>query len=274
LSGILICILVDEVCCLKDNQDDKKQIFGMIPNIIAFAISLAIAYFLKWEVRDLVWSLWFCSLMLGYLTLLSYLGAGAYIGLRIIKQEDFDRKKRIPTIVIGAAVGIFLLAFFSIHFGGFHAVHSVFLQSFFPVDGVPTDGFGRAFINPPLLVFMAFNYLLTPYGLFLIPTVIVERNHIFKPLVTIFTGFNDPEGHIPDTFTGVVNKNDLGKNPLGEAMLKPYVNVVRMHLLIFFFAISYALKIDSFIVYGAVYFVYFFPWSDIRKLFKKQHAGG
>ncbi|MBM4235923.1 MAG: hypothetical protein FJ152_05570 [Firmicutes bacterium] len=256
---------------MKDNRHDKINPLGLVPNIIAFATSLAIAFFLKWEVRDLVWSLWFCSLVLGYLTLLSYLGAGAYIGLLVIKHPDFERKKRIPALAIGTAGGLFLLTFFSIHFGGFHAVHSVFLQSFFPVDGLPTDGFGRAFINPPLLVLMAFKYLFVPYGLFLIPTMIAERNHVFKPFYTLYTGFKTPETIISPTFTSVAGKAKLGRNPLGASMLRPYVNVVRMHLLIFFFAISYALKIDSFIVYGAVYLIYFFPWSDIRILFKKNN---
>jgi hypothetical protein len=259
---------------VQENQEDKIHAFGLLPNLIAFTISLGIAYFLKWEVKDLVWSLWFCSLMLGYFTLLSYLGAGAYIGLQVIRQPDFDREKRLPAILIGVAGGLFLLAFFSVHFGGFHAIHSAFLQSFFPVEGVPTEGLSGAFINPPLLVFMAFKYLFAPYGIFLIPTVIAERNHIFKPLITVFTEFNNPEGEIPAIFTGIAGKADPGKHPLGEAMFKPYVNVVRMHLLIFFFAISYALKIDSFIVYAAVYFVYFFPWSEMRKLFKKKEVKG
>jgi hypothetical protein len=260
---------------VQENQQDQIHASGLLLNLLAFAISLGIAYFLKWEVKDLVWSLWFCSLMLGYFTLLSYLGAGAYIGLQVIRQPNFDREKRLPAVAIGLAIGLFLMAFFSVHFGGFHAVHSVFLQSFFPVEGVPADGFGRAFINPPLLVYMAFKYLFAPYGIFLIPTVLAERNNIFKPLVTVFTGFNNPGGKMPATsFTGIAGKADLGKHPLGEAMLKPYVNVVRMHLLIFFFAISYAIKIDSFIVYAAVYFVYFFPWSEMRKLFKKKDFKG
>lgn len=259
---------------MQENQEDKIRASGLLPNLLAFAISLGIAYFLKWEVKDLVWSLWFCSLMLGYLTLLSYLGAGAYVGLQVIRQPDFDREKRLPSIVIGAAGGLFLLAFFSIHFGGFHAIHSAFLQSFFPVEGVPTDGFSGAFINPPLLVIRAFKYLFVPYGIFLVPTVLTEHNHIFKPLVTVFTGFKNPEGEIPAVFTGIAGKADPGKHPLGETMLKPYLNVVKMHLLISFFAISYVLKINSFIVYAAVYFVYFFPWSEMRKLFKKKETKG
>ncbi len=46
---------------------------------------------------------------------------------------------------------------------------------------------------------------------------------------------------------------------------RPYVNVVRMHLVIFFVAICHALKFDSFAVYAVVYAVYFFPWSVFRR---------
>jgi len=46
---------------------------------------------------------------------------------------------------------------------------------------------------------------------------------------------------------------------------RPYVNVVRMHLLIIFFGIGHWLKLDSFPIYVAVYSVYFFPWSALRK---------
>ena len=37
-----------------------------------------------------------------------------------------------------------------------------------------------------------------------------------------------------------------------------------MHLLIFFFAASHALHVDSFLVYAAVSLVYFFPWAAFR----------
>ena len=46
-------------------------------------------------------------------------------------------------------------------------------------------------------------------------------------------------------------------------MSQPYFNVIRMHLLIFFF-FCYALKLHSFFVYAVVYSVYFFPWSELN----------
>jgi len=38
-----------------------------------------------------------------------------------------------------------------------------------------------------------------------------------------------------------------------------------MHLLIFFFAGCWLLKIDNFLIYAVVFSVYFFPWSELKK---------
>ena len=243
----------------------KPIIRRILPDIFAFGVGLSVAYFLKWETGDLVWSLWLCSLVLGYLTILSTIGGAAYIGLHVIRHKDFKKEQRIPAILIGGGIGLFFLGFFSVHFCGFHAGHSVFLRHFFPIQGMPEDGFGRAFMNPPLLWVMVFKHLMKPYGLFLIPAIIAERNHVFKTLIK--TVRNVQEGDSPDLRIKDVIGGKKGKKKgfIGNAMGRPYINVVRMHLLIFFFAICHALKVDSFIIYAVVYFVYFFPWSVIKK---------
>lgn len=231
-----------------------------MPNLIAFALGLGIAYFLKWEVKDLVWSLWLCSLVIGYLTMLSALGAGAYIGLRALMHKDIKKERRVPMIIGGAVFGLFFLSFFSFHFGGFHAGHSVFLQIFFPIEGVPATGFEKAFMNPLLLWVMVFQHLIKPYGLFLIPTIIVERHLVFQPVIRAILSLRDSGENSEGIKTGPFT---LSKHPLGDAMFRPYINVVRMHLLIFFFAFSSVMQVESFFIYATVYFVYFFPWSEI-----------
>jgi len=55
------------------------------------------------------------------------------------------------------------------------------------------------------------------------------------------------------------------KSGLGGGMMAPYKNVIRLHLLIFFFAGAHFLKLDSFLVYAVVYAVYFFPWRLLGK---------
>ncbi len=52
---------------------------------------------------------------------------------------------------------------------------------------------------------------------------------------------------------------------IGDGMMAPYRNVVRMHLLIFFFAFAHAVGLESFAVYTVVYAVYFFPWRLLRR---------
>jgi hypothetical protein len=167
-------------------KSEKTPLLTLLPDFLAFGIGLALAYFLKWETKDLVWSLWLSSLVLGYLTILSIIFGGAYLGLASLRKNDSPKKKRLPALLIGTGGGLFFLAFFSIHFCGFHAGHSVFLRAFFPLEGLPNDGFGNAFTNPPLLWYLAFKHLLKPYGLFLIPAIIAERNHIFHPLIKAY----------------------------------------------------------------------------------------
>lgn len=235
---------------------------GVLPNLLAFAFGLGLAYFQRWEVTDLVWSLWLGSLVIGYLTIFSALGAVAYLGLHAVKQKEFDQAKRIPIIAAGAGFGLFILGFFSFHFGGFHAGHSVFLQSFFPIADIPGDGFGSAFMNPPLLWVLAFKHLLKPYGLFLLPAIVVERQMVFRPIVDVFKTLHSDSNQTNFNQAGSL----IGESPLKSAIFRPYLNVIRMHLLIFFFAFSAILNINSFAVYAVVYFVYFFPWAELKKV--------
>jgi hypothetical protein len=47
--------------------------------------------------------------------------------------------------------------------------------------------------------------------------------------------------------------------------MAPYKNVIRMHLLIFFFAFAHFMRLENFAVYAVVYAVYFFPWGLLKK---------
>jgi hypothetical protein len=234
-----------------------------IPDVGAFALGLGLAYYLKWQTSDLVWSLWLCSLVLGYTTLLSTMAGHAIIGFTRLRKSS--RIKHRALAVLGwTGLGMFYLAFFSIHFCGFHSIHSVFLEGLFPVEGMPKDGFGDAFINPPLLFIMVFKSLVRPYGLALLPMLIAERKYVFQGLISAMSAVR--EGVNPELLP------TMDGDRIGQTMGKAYVNVVRMHLLIFVFGISKALKIDSFAIYAIVYFVYFFPWSEVKRLKPSNRA--
>ncbi|MBM4163068.1 MAG: hypothetical protein FJ222_01285 [Lentisphaerae bacterium] len=242
----------------------------ILPDFFAFVLGLGQAYLFKWNTTDLVWSLWLCSLVTGYLTILSILSGGAATGIRMLRQKEIKRTQCLPAILIGLMVGLFFLGFFSLHFCGFHAIHSVFLRQFFPIDGMPSDGFGEAFMNPPLLWALVFRHLLQPYGLFLIPALIAERKQVFFPLIRAIEG-ERPFKPVRSFAAGWLTETpDTKPYDLGDAMGRPYINVVRMHLLIFFFAFCHILKIESFFIYAVVYSVYFFPWSEVKGWRRKR----
>jgi len=220
-----------------------------VPNLAAFLVGLALAWFLEWETTDLVWSLWLSSLVIGYLTILIRIGFGAKIGSQVIFDDGFTGPRWVVGL-IGVGGVLFLLGFFSLHFCGFHAGHSVFLNLFFPLPGLPETGFGEAFMNPFLLWKGVFQHLMNPYGWFLIPALVAERKGILGP----FRNTTDP-----DFFATAARKDAIG-----DMITGPYRNVIRMHLLIFFFGGCHFLQIDSFAIYVVVSAVYFFPWSELK----------
>ncbi len=189
------------------------------PDALAFGAGLAVAWYAGWNTADLVWSLWLASLVVGY----------AMIVWLIFSRADS------PGLLIG---GLFLLAFFTVHFGMFHFVHSVFLAFFFPV-GAP----GEVLVGAAL-----YGEVLSRYWMFLPVAALAERAHFHRP---------PPAANAKEAFRAFTDKK-------GGAMMAPYKNVIRLHLLIFFFAAAHFLKLDSFLVYAVVYAVYFFPWRLLR----------
>jgi hypothetical protein len=235
----------------------------ILPDLLAFGLGLAIAWKLHWQTTDLVWSLWLGSLVLGYLTILSTIAGGVYIGIRVITHADFPRKYLLPAILIGSALAAFFLAFFSLHFCGFHAGHATFLAGFFPLKGLPDHRFLDAFMNPILLWKMTFQYVVPSYGLFLIPAIIAERKYVFASFLRSVREVR--EGMHQEKVQAPMQALRGPEGNRGDPFYRPYLNVIRMHLLIFFFAFCHFLKVESFLVYTVVYFVYFFPWKAFAK---------
>lgn len=196
------------------------------PDLVAFGSGLTLAWWAGWDTTDLVWSLWLASLLVGY----SIIIWSVTSPLRSLWRGAANEPAPLPagigagSLVLGAGA-LFMLAFFTIHFGGFHYVHSVFLNSFFPVTS-----------NKGPLGLSDFAEILKRYWIWLPVAFLAERRAFFQPSAS-------------------------GKTQLAA----PYKNVVRLHLLIFFFAFAHFMKLESFIVYAVVYVVYFFPWRLLRK---------
>lgn len=211
-------------------------------DLCGFVVGLGLAWMLGWQTRDLVWGLWLSSLVIGYLTIVMGILGGV--------SRTVEDNNPIGWI-IGIFGSLFLLAFFTVHFGGFHFVHSVFLNQFFPIAPEAKGSFGPG-MNGYLRV-------VANYWPWLIAAAIAERTVVVK------------------AWRGVVPK-EAGRStshPMAKPGFNPgsaYVNVIRMHLLIFFFAGVSFLGIESFAVYAVVYAVYFFPWSFMKDTIVSRKA--
>jgi hypothetical protein len=224
------------------------------PDALAFGVGLGLAWFLRWETTDLVWSLWLSSLVVGYAMIVWTISRGLreFAGNA---SADLAPGRTTGKVMVGGmllAGALFMLAFFTVHFGGFHLGHSVFLNLFFPVHSGDV-GLG------PWPGWETYGEVVARYWIFLPVAFIAER-----------AAFKAPTPHEFDDGSVTVEaiarrkaRNLAGDG--GGAMMAPYKNVMRMHLLIFFFAGAHAAKADNFLVYTVVYAVYFFPWRLLRR---------
>jgi hypothetical protein len=223
------------------------------PDLLAFVIGLGLAWKFEWETRDLVWSLWLSSFVIGYAMIVWGVFRPAVV---VVREASGNGASLAAEAGIGGlffAGGLFMLAFFTVHFGGFHFVHSVFLNQFFPVEP------GLAKSSPNLALYWE---VFKRYWWFLPAAAIAERS-AFRLR---------PAGPAPANDTSVTaeaiaaRKARNAANVFGSgSMMEPYKNVFRMHLLIFFFAFAHFAKFENFWVYAIVYAVYFFPWRLLKK---------
>ena len=102
-------------------MEEKTTSFQTILDIVSFAVVVIFANYMEWTAKDLLWSLWISSLVIGYSTLLLGLGGNVFRGRMADEQEseNVNKNGKIPLLGVLLA-GLFLLIFFTIHFGGFH----------------------------------------------------------------------------------------------------------------------------------------------------------
>jgi hypothetical protein len=192
------------------------------PDALAFVAGLALAWFNDWQTKDLVWSLWLSSLLVGYAMILWDIFGMPISALKTAvggaQPVDFP----VAGTVLVFVGRLFLLAFFTVHFGMFHFVHATLLNVFFPV--LP----GRhGFLDMHI-----FLRVLADYWPFVLVAAVAERKAFRRAAEVAKSG----------------------------GLMQPYKNVVRLHVLIFFFAFASFAKVGGFAVYAVVYAVYFFPW--------------
>ena len=221
------------------------------PDLLAFAAGLAIAWHLQWQTRDLVWSLWLASLVVGYGIIVWTIIGPVWLRVREAAGNGASLRAQAGITALYLVGGLFLLAFFTMHFGGFHAVHSVFLSLFFPVDP-ETRG------NLPGLEMYA--TVVRDYWPFVLVAFVAERA-AFRPLREMAP----PAPAANSVKAADVNRRLAEGGGKSPDMTAAYKNVIRLHLLIFFFAFASFMKLENFAVYAVVYAVYFFPWRIFRR---------
>lgn len=162
----------------------------------------------------------------------------------LLKDDNAGMLQRIVwRFVTYAPMAAFLIGFFSIHFGGFHFVHGLFLNNFFPL--VPEPPFGKDMVDT------AFN----------MGDVALTAMAAYWPFVV---------------FSAVSRADDYLKAfraSGGPNMMMPYANVIRMHLMIFVFAGLHIAGLQNYAVYPILVF-YFFPIKELFQLlgFRKKRG--
>jgi hypothetical protein len=186
-----------------------------------FAAGLAATWFLGWSTRDLLWGLWICSLVSGFVF---FVGSGVK---KLKGQQTGD-------VVIGSIGLVFGLAFFALHFGAFHYIQGAMLDLLIPLEPDP----GRVYIGnltwKGARSFSIFNTIF-----------IALTNYWTLIAIAIVHGF----------LSGIPDMQDRNES------FRPYIFVLKMHFLMFALAALYAIGLESFPVYVLVLLFFFTPAS-------------
>jgi hypothetical protein len=219
-----------------------------LPDALAFVLGLAVARWSGWTTGDLIWSLWLSSLIVGYASIVWIIGVPTVSLLMASWKSRREYGATPEQLLILWAVALvvagFMLAFFTVHFGGFHYVHSQFLLSFFPIEarGVGHSGWTNRAVY--LEVFRR-------YWIFL-PSAFLSHRAAFQR-----TSWSTDPDKVLSSFAWSARN--------GGGFAEPYKNVMRMHGLIFFFFFVHFIGLENFAVYTVVYALYFFPWRLVKK---------
>lgn len=153
--------------------------------------------------------------------------------------EENSPARFLLNLAINFPAGIFMIIFFTVHFGGFHFVHSIFLNGFFPL--IDEQPFGKT----PTETALMFSDLIT----------VSLKNYWFFVIASAASSFG-----------GLIGSLRGGQH---DFMLEPYKNVIRMHLMIFVIAFSGAAGLHQYVLYATL-FLYFFPVSEMIKYLRSS----
>ena len=212
-------------------------------DLLLFAGTVAVAAWQKWQTTDLLWGLWASSLLVGYSFILT-------VSISMAFRKDGDQTGEATQISGDRATSpgprhgafnpamlpqvVFLVIFFTIHFGGFHFGHSIFMSIFFPLtESASADG---TLWGVPVWWFGLIGTCVRLYWPFILFSAVSQR----------------------------VNYVRAATSTDDRIMIMPYKNVVRMHILIFVFAFLSVVGLRSFVLYVVLVF-YFFPIGSLLR---------
>jgi len=237
-----------------------------LPDLIGCVIALLMAWWLNWRTADLIWSLWLASLVIGYSYIVWQLFGTSIMVLfrhgdelgQAVAESPGRASAGLGLILIGK---LFLLAFFTVHFGGFHWGHSIFVNSFFPISPDATNQSLEPALADYWIVVKTYAWfiplaLFAQRGMFKLPETHSAKNSGGR-LVSMKERRKD--GNLKST----AEQRRRTASKTGPDMGAAYKNVIRLHLLIFFLFGAHAIELPDFVSYAVVYLVYFFPWKSV-----------
>ncbi len=282
--------------------------FGL--DLALFAATVALAALQRWSTTDLVWGLWIASLTVGYsLIVTSIVGALAHGGsaaspsgsvpggkapplgsvpaagfaaipfnaiilFATLMVFGFGRVALVVFVLILASTGLalggalrtrpglaflpdpqrglaralvmlpgaaFMLAFFTVHFGMFHFIHGLFLNGFFPLVTASPAGKGPAQV----------------FGI--VGACAGEALARYWPFVGA------------SALSGLPGYARAWATTDGSMMVRPYLNVIRMHVMIFVFGFLSVAGLQSYALYPLLA-VYFLPVGALPGLRRRKRG--
>jgi hypothetical protein len=277
-------------------------------DLILFGVTAGMAVHYRWSTTDLVWSLWISSLIVGYSLILTsivgslahgstsvllggsqgkgtdpatrgrsgtvraalplnimmvavcamFLGFGRVTGavLAVVAASSIlavggalrdrpgwelfpDPNRGLARFVILLPGGLFMLGFFTFHFGLFHLVHGMFLNGFFPL--VRETPAGKTPDEIFCIVGSCAREALVRYWPFVAASALSRLS----------------------TYAAAFETTD------GSMLFKPYLNVIRMHVMIFVFAFLGAAGLQSHALYPLLA-AYFLPFGALLSLLRSR----
>jgi len=226
------------------NLEEIKWIETEIPlwlqlviSLFSFIVIFILAMVENWTAGNMIWSLWITSLTTGYCYLLAGIVSNAF-GNGILSDDGLINRLFQGSIHSGIKFGLLIigillqLVFFTVHFGLFHFVYSIFLSEFFPI-------MDRSFEK-----FSDFLFFITTSLKAYWPVI----------LFTLFASIRK--------FQRILSQNEINFTK------KAYINVIKIHLSIFLFAGLSATGINEW-MFLLIFVIYFFPFSAVFEFLKK-----